>query len=86
MLYSTEERSRTYGLTDIMRFSRGRFIMTPVDAERLSYGLVIKDRETGRYRRACYGPEEETGLINAAKLKGQLGGHMPSPWSSSRPR
>ncbi len=38
-----------------MRFLRGRFVTSPVDAQRLTYGLVTQDRETGLYRRACYG-------------------------------
>lgn len=46
--------------------------MTAESAERLAYGLVELDRETGSYRRVQPDPGSETALINAANQRNAL--------------
>jgi hypothetical protein len=86
MMYSDAEMARTYGPADTIKFSRGRVIMTAEAADGFAYGLVVKDRETGRYRRASQDSGHETATINEAKLCARLraGASIPSLWSSSR--
>jgi len=89
MAYYTErEMALTYAPAEIMRFAKGSTIMTPETAERLTWGLVTKDRQTGRYRRACPDTGSERAIIAEAKEAERLRAGAvagPSAWSARRP-
>jgi hypothetical protein len=62
--------------------------MTAEAAERFAFGLVVKDKATGLYRRACLDTGGETAIFNEAKLNERLragSAGAPASWASSRP-